>query len=60
MANEIFDMVMPVDAYKITLDDLQRSRCASTVIAILTDAKGFWQYDNREILLNDVVEDTPS
>jgi hypothetical protein len=31
VANEIFDMVMPAEPYKITLDDLQHSRCASTV-----------------------------
>lgn len=56
VASEIFDMVAPREPYKITLDDLQRSRCASAIISILTDVKGFWQYDNREILLNDQSE----
>lgn len=57
VANEIFDMVRPADPYKITFEDLAACKCGSTIINILTDVNGFWKYDNRELLLNDVVEE---
>lgn len=44
-------MVRPADPLKITFDDLIRSRVGHTVVGILTDVNGFWQYDNREMLI---------
>jgi serine/threonine-protein phosphatase 2A regulatory subunit B'' len=51
VTNEIFDMVRPTHPYRITLQDLIRSEVGHTVVSILTDVNGFWQYDNRESLI---------
>merc|ERR1719445_534353 len=51
MLSEIIDMVHPKDETKITKQDLINSKMAGTVIDILTDVKGFWEYDNRESLI---------
>eukprot|EP01084_Bolivina_argentea_P282150 482921_1 len=48
--SEIIDMVNPKNQQKITKQDLINSKMFSTVVSILTDAKGFWEYDNRESL----------
>jgi len=55
--DEIFDMVKPAEAGRITLEDLQRCGCAGTVIEILCDHTGFWRYDNRENLPHDDEEE---
>ena len=49
--DEIFDMVKPVDPYKISLQDLIQSGQGDTVSSILIDLNGFWTYENREILV---------
>lgn len=58
VANEIFDMIDPAEPLKITMEDARRSQCAGALISMLTDVKGFWQYDNREVQLNDGVDET--
>ena len=55
--DEIFDMVKPAEAGRITLEDLARCGCAGTVVEILCDHTGFWRYDNRENLPHDDEED---
>lgn len=49
--SEIFDMVHPKEMNKITKQDLIDSKMYRTVIDILTDVKGFWEYDNRESMV---------
>jgi len=56
VVNEIFDMVSPAHPHNITPQDLIRSKCASTVISILTDVTGFWKYDNRAHLPSDDID----
>jgi Ca2+-binding EF-hand superfamily protein len=56
--DEIFDMVRPKDPTRITLKDLISSGHGDTVISILIDLNGFWTYENREVLVPDVTEDT--
>jgi serine/threonine-protein phosphatase 2A regulatory subunit B'' len=51
VCDEIFDMVNPEVLGRITLNDLKRCKVGHTVLHLLTDAAGFWQYDNREALL---------
>jgi Ca2+-binding EF-hand superfamily protein len=51
--DEIYDMVKPKDPFKITLQDLIRSRCGDVVVSILTDFNGFWMYENREMQMPD-------
>jgi len=51
VTNEIFDMVHPTKPGVITLQDLIASGVGHTVVGILTDVNGFWQYDNREMLM---------
>jgi serine/threonine-protein phosphatase 2A regulatory subunit B'' len=46
--DEIFDMVKPLDPYKITFKDLIRCGCGDTIVSILTDVRGFYNYENRE------------
>ncbi|EDO46756.1 predicted protein [Nematostella vectensis] len=46
---EKFDMVKPVDPYRITLQDLINSGQGETVSSILIDLNGFWSYENREV-----------
>lgn len=50
--DEIFDMVKPADALRITLDDLLACKVGDTVVSMLTDVNGFWAYDNREMLMH--------
>jgi serine/threonine-protein phosphatase 2A regulatory subunit B'' len=48
---EIYDMLSCSDTARgPTFDELVKSGQGSTVIAMLTDVNGFWQYDNRESL----------
>jgi Ca2+-binding EF-hand superfamily protein len=49
--DEAFDMTHPATPGRITLEDIRASGCGHTLLHILTDAAGFWQYDNREFLL---------
>eukprot|EP01083_Nonionella_stella_P023515 65072_1 len=51
VVTEIIDMVHPKDTQKITKQDLINSKMFGSVIDILTDVKGFWEYDNRESLV---------
>jgi len=53
VVTEIIDMVHPNDVDKITKRDLLRSKMYHTVIDILTDVKGFWEYENRESIMVD-------
>ena len=46
--DEIYDMVKPVDPYKITLHDLIKSGHGETVTNILIDLNSFWSHENRE------------
>ena len=46
--DEIYDMVKPVDPYRITLHDLIRSTHGETVTNILIDLNSFWSHENRE------------
>ena len=46
--DEIFDMVRPKDPGFITLKDLIDSGVGFTVLQILIDFKGFWNYEHRE------------
>jgi len=46
--DEIFDMVRPKDPSFITLKDLINSGVGFTVLQILIDFKGFWNYEHRE------------
>ncbi|ETO30975.1 serine/threonine protein phosphatase 2A regulatory subunit B'' subunit gamma [Reticulomyxa filosa] len=49
--SEIVDMVHPNDNQKITQQELYKSGMHATIIDILTDVKGFWEYDNREAII---------
>jgi hypothetical protein len=44
-------MVHPVDSMKITFADLTASKIGPTVLYMLIDVNGFWQYDHRESLM---------
>jgi len=55
--DEIFDMVRPADPLKLTLQDLINSSQGDTVITILIDLNGFWTYENREVLVQEVPEE---
>jgi hypothetical protein len=46
--DEIYDMVKPVDPFKITLYDLINSGHGETVTNILIDLNSFWSHENRE------------
>ncbi|TPX37226.1 hypothetical protein SmJEL517_g00852 [Synchytrium microbalum] len=50
LTNEIFDMANPAQVDIITLNDLLDCGVAGTVFNLLADAKGFFQYENREAL----------
>eukprot|EP00093_Oithona_nana_P011439 11439.XXX_267153_265527_1 [CDS] Oithona nana genome sequencing. len=59
--DEIFDMVRPEDPLRIKLEDLIRCCNGDTVVSILIDLNGFWNYENREVLASDNnSEDTTS
>eukprot|EP00802_Teleaulax_amphioxeia_P015081 Tamp_15164.p1 GENE.Tamp_15164~~Tamp_15164.p1 ORF type:complete len:494 (+),score=149.95 Tamp_15164:51-1484(+) len=51
VCDEIFDMVKPSVADRITFDDLTNSAVAETVMSLLIDMEAFYQYDNRESLI---------
>jgi serine/threonine-protein phosphatase 2A regulatory subunit B'' len=51
--DEIFDMVKPVDPYKIKLSDLIYSGHGETVVNILIDLNSFWSHENRESLVGE-------
>ena len=46
--DEIFDMVKPKTPKAITFEDLQNSGQADIIVTMLIDAKGFYDYDQRE------------
>ncbi|KAL3895837.1 MAG: hypothetical protein SGCHY_004456 [Lobulomycetales sp.] len=48
LENELFDMANPKDPSRITLKDLLASGVGGTIISILCDVRGFWQYENKE------------
>lgn len=47
--DELFDMAKPEDPKKITLNDLINSGQGHLIVSILTDAKAFFDYDQREM-----------
>lgn len=49
--DEVFDMVAPAAAGRITLADLVRCKMGDIVVSMLSDVNGFWRYDSRESLL---------
>lgn len=51
--DEIFDMVRPKDPLRIKLEDLINCGNGDTVVSILIDLNGFWNYENREVLASD-------
>ncbi|KAL7648208.1 UNVERIFIED_CONTAM: hypothetical protein RMT77_000111 [Armadillidium vulgare] len=55
--DEIFDMVKPSDATKITLQDLIDCGQGDVVVSILIDLNGFWSYENREVLASDAANE---
>ena len=55
--DELFDMIAPAAADRITLADLVRSRMGDTVLSVLSDVHGFWRYDSRESLLAEAEEE---
>lgn len=48
MKDELFDMAKPSLPHCIQLEDLVRCGVGDTIIKILIDAKGFYDYDQRE------------
>ena len=46
-------MVNPRVPGKITLNDLLHCGVGETIVNMLTDAQGFWTYDNRENVIAD-------
>lgn len=48
LENELFDMANPKDPSRISLKDLLASGVGGTIISILCDVRGFWQYENKE------------
>jgi len=55
--DEVFDMVKPVDPFKITLQDLILCGQGETVVNILIDVNGFWTYENREVLVSETARE---
>lgn len=53
MKDEIFDMVKPADASRITLKDLIACSQGDTVVSILIEFHKFWAYENRESMIVD-------
>lgn len=49
--DEIYDMIKPIDQYRITLADLINSGHGETVTNILIDLNSFWTHENRESLV---------
>ncbi len=54
---EIYDMVGLPQNETITLKILEKSGQGAVIAAMLLDANGFWQYDNRESLVQSSNED---
>jgi len=46
--DEIWDMAKPKCPYAITFEDLVNCGQGDTIVAMLTDAKAFYEYDQRE------------
>lgn len=46
--DEIWDMAKPQHPYALTLEDLTTCGVGDTIIAMLIDAKDFYEYDQRE------------
>ena len=59
VVDEIFDMVKPKMPEAITLEDLENSGQADIIITMLIDAKGFYDYDQREQNNEDDENDCP-
>mmetsp|Transcript_26718 Transcript_26718/g.75056 ORF Transcript_26718/g.75056 Transcript_26718/m.75056 type:complete len:460 (-) Transcript_26718:344-1723(-) len=49
--DEIFDMVKPEDELAITLQELIDCKVGGTVTTMMADMRVFWEYDNRESLM---------
>ena len=56
--DEIFDMVKPVDPTRITLQDLIDCGQGDIVVSILIDLNGFWNHENREVLVAENGDDS--
>jgi serine/threonine-protein phosphatase 2A regulatory subunit B'' len=52
VVDEIFDMAKPASPERVTLADLEKSKTAHTVLAMLIDVNAFWLYENRENLIH--------
>jgi len=48
LKDELFDMARPALPNCIQLEDLVKSGVGDTIVKILIDAKGFYDYDQRE------------
>lgn len=48
LKDELFDMAKPSMPHCIQLEDLVKCGVGDTIIKIMTDAKGFYDYDQRE------------
>uniref|UniRef100_A0A1B6CP26 Serine/threonine-protein phosphatase 2A regulatory subunit B'' subunit gamma n=1 Tax=Clastoptera arizonana TaxID=38151 RepID=A0A1B6CP26_9HEMI len=55
--DEIFDMIKPENPFKITLKDLLKSGQGDTLVSILIDLNGFWNYENREAMAGENSEE---
>lgn len=53
LKDEIWDMVKPKNKLYLTLQDVQASAFADTVLSILIDAKSFFMHDQREKMVED-------
>jgi len=49
--DEIFDMVKPKDPLAITLQELIECKVGGTIVTMMADVAVFWNYDNRESLM---------
>ncbi|GAB6020656.1 Serine/threonine-protein phosphatase 2A regulatory subunit B'' subunit gamma [Chamberlinius hualienensis] len=56
VSDEIFDIVKPANPCTITLQDLIKCGQGDTVVSILTDLNGFWNHENREVLVAENAE----
>ncbi len=54
--DELFDMIKPEKADRITLKDLCRSGQGDVLVSVLIDLNGFWTHENRELMDSDGVE----
>jgi serine/threonine-protein phosphatase 2A regulatory subunit B'' len=46
--DEIWDMAKPVHPYALTFEDIRTCGSGDIIIAMLIDAKAFYEYDQRE------------